>query len=113
MARQRNKKVSQGLGDTVEKIIKATGLDTFVDGKDCGCDKRKEFLNKLLPYRINPRCFTEQEYLDWKEFTETKTITLTKEQVKFICELYASVFNKPVWYPCTNCSPKPLITMID
>ena len=33
----------KGLGDTVEKISKATG-------RDCGCDKRKEYLNKKFPY---------------------------------------------------------------
>lgn len=101
---------SKGLGDTVEKIIEATG---FVKGKDCGCDKRKELLNKYFPYRTKLRCFTEQEYNDWKEFTAVKTITLSSDQVKFVCELYASIFNRPVWFPCASCSPKPLISMID
>lgn len=47
---------SQGLGDTVEKIAKATGLDkvaqvyTKVTGKDCGCAKRKAALNQAVPY---------------------------------------------------------------
>jgi len=42
---------SQGLGDTIEKITKATGIKTVVDniakatGKDCGCGKRKADLN--------------------------------------------------------------------
>jgi len=40
-----NKK-SKGLGDTVAKITKATGIKKVVDtvakaaGKDCGCNKR-------------------------------------------------------------------------
>ena len=48
---------SKGLGDTIEKITKATGLAgvakvlTEVTGKDCGCDKRKEMLNKAFPYK--------------------------------------------------------------
>ena len=40
---------SKGLGDTVEKIAKATGINSFTNFlqqngivKDCGCDKRKE-----------------------------------------------------------------------
>ena len=47
---------SKGLGDTVEKITVATGIKKVVDnvskatGKDCGCGKRKEKLNKWLPY---------------------------------------------------------------
>lgn len=48
---------SKGLGDTVEKITKATGIKKVVDtisnatGKDCGCKARKEKLNKLVPYK--------------------------------------------------------------
>ena len=51
-----NYKKSTGLGDTIEKITKATGIKTIVDtvskatGKDCGCNKRKENLNRLFPY---------------------------------------------------------------
>ena len=106
-------KKSKGLGDTFEKIIQATGLDKFVDGKDCGCEKRKEYLNNLFPYRTKARCLTEEEYNNWKEFTAVKTITLSAVQVKFVCDLYATVFNRPVWYPCPSCGAKELITMID
>jgi hypothetical protein len=113
MAAKKTRTRSRGLGDTVEKIIKATGLDVFVEGKDCGCDARKEKLNKLFPYRTKQRCFTEEEYNAWGEFTKNKKITITSDQVKYVCELYASVFFRPVWYPCSGCSPKPLINMID
>jgi hypothetical protein len=49
-------KISRGFGDTVHKIAKAVGADKIADafsqatGKDCGCSKRKEALNKILPY---------------------------------------------------------------
>ncbi len=42
---------AKGLGDTIEKITKATGIKKVVDtvskatGKDCGCGKRKAALN--------------------------------------------------------------------
>jgi len=48
---------SKGLGDTVEKITTATGIKKVVEavskatGKDCGCKKRKEALNKAFPYQ--------------------------------------------------------------
>jgi len=44
---------SKGLGDTVEKITKITGVKKVVEmiTDDCGCDKRKEKLNKLFPYK--------------------------------------------------------------
>ena len=51
---------SKGLGDSIEKLTKTTGIKTLVENifadeiktgkKDCGCDKRKEKLNKLFPY---------------------------------------------------------------
>jgi hypothetical protein len=50
------KKKSKGLGDSIEKITKATGIKKIVDvvskatGKDCGCNERKNNLNKLFPY---------------------------------------------------------------
>ena len=50
------KKKSKGLGDTIEKITKATGIKKVVDkvseitGKDCGCAKRQDNLNRLFPY---------------------------------------------------------------
>ena len=45
---------SKGLGDTIEKIIQATGLTVLtkaVGKKDCGCKKRKDALNKAFPYK--------------------------------------------------------------
>jgi hypothetical protein len=50
------KQKSKGLGDTIEKFTKATGIKKVVDtvskvtGKDCGCSKRKDNLNRLFPY---------------------------------------------------------------
>ena len=53
------KNKSKGLGDTIEKITKATGIKKVVDkvseitGKDCGCEERKQVLNRLFPYNYN------------------------------------------------------------
>ena len=50
---------SKGLGDSIQKITKATGIKKVVDtvskatGKDCGCGKRQETLNKIFPYNYN------------------------------------------------------------
>ena len=48
-------KRSRGLGDTIEKITKATGIKKVVNKitgkKDCGCGKRKEKLNEIFPYK--------------------------------------------------------------
>ena len=44
----------QGLGDLVEEVTKRTGIKSLVEkvtGKDCGCGKRRDKLNKLVPFR--------------------------------------------------------------
>lgn len=49
---------SRGLGDTVQKITHATGVEklaemyTKITGRPCGCSQRQEALNKLFPYGI-------------------------------------------------------------
>ena len=41
---------SRGLGDDVAKLIKKAKLDKMLPkSKDCGCGKRREKLNNLLP----------------------------------------------------------------
>jgi len=51
---------SKGLGDTLEKFTKFTGIRSlaklttgFVGIGDCGCNKRKAWLNKQVPYKQN------------------------------------------------------------
>ena len=47
---------SKGFGDTIEKFTKATGIKKVVDtvtkaaGGGCGCNKRKDALNRAFPY---------------------------------------------------------------
>ena len=47
----------KGLGDTVERFTKVTGIKKVVEkvskatGKDCGCKGRKNKLNKMFPYK--------------------------------------------------------------
>ena len=44
---------SRGLGDTIEKFTKATGIKKIADKVPggCGCGKRKDKLNKMFPYK--------------------------------------------------------------
>ena len=46
---------SKGLGDSIKKLIETTGASMIhkklTQTKECGgCEKRKEYLNKLFPY---------------------------------------------------------------
>ena len=64
---------SKGLGDSIEKITKATGIKAVVDKiaemteTDCGCDKRKSLLNKWFPAR---GVLLEDEYRYLEAFFE-------------------------------------------
>ncbi len=46
---------SRGLGDDIERITKATGIKKMVDTVSqglnipCGCEHRKNMLNKMFP----------------------------------------------------------------
>ena len=49
---------SKGLGDSIEKFTTATGIKSLAQmtakaagKKDCGCNKRKNILNKWFPYK--------------------------------------------------------------
>jgi|TARA_R110000824_G_scaffold113258_7_gene262929 hypothetical protein len=47
---------SRGLGDSIAKMTKATGIKSVVDkvskvtGKGCGCTERRDTLNRMFPY---------------------------------------------------------------
>jgi hypothetical protein len=92
---KRKATTSTGLGDTVEKVLEATGIASvakFVLGEDCNCEERKKKLNELFPYR-NTNCLTEEEY-QW--LTETNVLSQDtfkpSEQTKLIA-IYNRVFN--------------------
>jgi hypothetical protein len=62
MKNKTNNEESKGLGDTIAKITHATGLDIVAEkvakamGKeDCGCNKRREKLNELFPYKTEDK----------------------------------------------------------
>ena len=70
MARKRRTKAeilaaqSEGLGDTVEKVLEVTGVAKVAKwllGEDCKCDERKEKLNEWFSYR-KPECLLEHEH---------------------------------------------------
>lgn len=62
MENKTNNEQSKGLGDTIAKITHATGLDVVADKvakamgqEDCGCNKRREKLNELFPYKTEDK----------------------------------------------------------
>tara|TARA_R100000656_G_C3949831_1_gene128237 strand:+ start:762 stop:923 length:162 start_codon:yes stop_codon:yes gene_type:complete len=47
----------RGLGDTIERFTKVTGIKKLVDKLPggCGCNKRKDWLNRNFPHNINKK----------------------------------------------------------
>ena len=102
-----SKNKPKGLGDTIEQITTATGIKAAVKavlGEDCGCDARKEKLNKLFPYSRQPECLTEKE-IEYLGSGVLRKRQLNHEQRVRIAEIHARVFNHKYDVPCT-CSPK-------
>lgn len=44
--------MADGLGDTIEWITVKTGVKKIVP-KNCGCDKRRKWLNEKVPFKKN------------------------------------------------------------
>ena len=108
----RPKKKAQGLGDTVENVLEATGIAKvakFILGEDCGCTERKEKLNTLFPY-TQPKCLEESEYNYLHEFFKTPITTLKPSEQNELLRIYKRVFNTR--QEATNCN-SCWIKMID
>ena len=96
---------SKGLGDTVEKLTEATGIKKAVEvfseitGLDCGCNERKEKLNKLFPYR-KTECLNETDYNALGIILKQNEIT--PEDQKTLSDIYFNVFKHRL--QLSNCS---------
>ena len=97
-------KKSKGLGDSVEKVLKATGIDKVakkVLGEDCGCEKRKEALNKIFPYA---RQFTKDEMSIYESVLPRIKANISSQDQAILVRLYNKVFNaKKEVSSCGSC----------
>lgn len=97
---------SKGLGDTIAKITEATGIDKlvkFIAGEDCGCDERKEKLNKLFPY-AKPLCLTEDEFNTLDNYFKQNTNTLTSDEQTSLIAINNRVLNQKLTFStCSSC----------
>lgn len=100
---------SDGVGDTVEKITKATGIKKaveFIAGEDCGCSDRKNKLNYLFPYN-KPNCFTEEEFDTLTDIFSDKNWerkSISAGDVKILYAIYNRVFNTAdLQSSCSSC----------
>ena len=114
--RSPKKRPSQGLGDTIAKVTKATGIEKLVKfalGEDCGCAERQEKLNKLFPYKRQPLCLNENEFFWWQNFKSQNATHLSKDMADQISAIWSRVFqSRKIYRPCT-CNPREWSRMIE
>lgn len=97
--RKRRTKKAEGLGDSVEQVLEASGISKvakFILGEDCGCEERKAKLNRMFPYK-KPNCLLEHEYEFLHDFyNRERKNTISVSQQKVLSEIYQRVFNQRV-----------------
>ena len=85
---------SKGLGDSIEKVLKKTGIDKVakkVLGDDCGCEERKKALNKMFPYSTQ---FTPDEISIYESvLPRIKGERISGKDQAIMVKLYNKVFN--------------------
>ena len=88
------KNSSKGLGDSIEKALKVTGIDKVAKkilGDDCGCEERKKKLNQMFPYA---RPFTEDELSIYESvLPRIQGGRINGQDQDIMIKLYNKVFN--------------------
>jgi hypothetical protein len=119
----RKKRQAKGLGDTVENVLKLTGIKQAIEliaGKCDACEKRREALNKAFPYmqlNENKGVLRQDQKEAWEFFKEQNKKVLKDPEMDLIQQIYCEVFHTKV-SPCRTCAGaslqwKTLIDRID
>ena len=104
------KNSSKGLGDSIEKALKATGIDKVAKkilGDDCGCEERNKKLNQMFPYA---RPFTEDELSIYESvLPRIQGGRINGQDQDIMVKLYNKVFNaNKKRSSCTPCVKETL-----
>ena len=98
------------VGDKIEKITKATGIKKAVEvfsqitGADCGCEERKEKMNKLFARdRLKARCITADEYYQLTEVLKIQNRRIPSKQQREIARFYSVIFGTRYEVWCDSC----------
>lgn len=100
--------MSTGLGDSIDRFTEFTGIKKLVKrlfGDDCGCDERREWLNKRFPYA--KKMNAEQKSIFEKIYgriAEGKFSQVKADEQEVLRHLYFEIFGvkkKPT--SCGSC----------
>ena len=109
MSSKKTTKKSKGLGDTIEKVTKATGIDKIVEavaGDDCGCQDRKDKLNQMFPYY---RTFDEADFKLYEERIKPIGSQISGSEQRLAIDLYQRVTGRrQTFSSCASCVIKML-----
>jgi len=96
----------KGFGDTVAKITEVTGIKKLVElivGDDCGCDERKEILNRKFKYK-NINCVSEEDYNYLNDFFALNTLKVTNTQQVRLNKIHNHIFStRKSTSSCVSC----------
>jgi hypothetical protein len=96
----------KGFGDTVAKITEVTGIKKLVKliaGDDCGCDERKEILNRKFKYK-NINCVSEEDYNYLNDFFALNTLKVTNTQQVRLNKIHNHIFGtRKSTSSCVSC----------
>ena len=105
---------SKGLGDTIAKITKATGIEKIVKliaGDDCGCDERKGILNKKFKFK-SVNCVSEEDYIYLTKFFSTKPSKVTNAQQVQLNRIHNYIFGtRKSASSCVSCVAKTVLNL--
>jgi len=111
------KSKAQGLGDKVAAVTKATGIEKIVKtffGEDCGCDERRERLNKMFSRPVKMMDEEQRKFFEDEIMTRYKSgQNLTKHIGNEFYKLYEELLNKKKKRTtCTSCNKNMYIELL-
>ena len=111
------KSKAQGLGDKVAAVTKATGIEKIVKtffGDDCGCDERRDRLNKMFSRPVKMMDSAQRKFFEDEIMTRYKSgQNLTRHIGDGFYQLYESVMiKKKKRSSCTSCNKNMYIELL-
>lgn len=112
----RKKPQVEGLGDAIDKVTTATGIKKVVKavvGEDCGCEERRDRLNKKYPFLRDARMDEKQKGI-WNNIIVPgwKRGRLEGGEASALTKLFLDFgISKPAWRRCGSCAKKALQEM--
>jgi hypothetical protein len=112
------KQKSKGLGDKIAAVTKATGIEKVVKtffGDGCGCDERRDRLNKMFPSRKVEQ-MDEEQVAFFRDVIQVKYRThanLGRDIGEKFYQLYQDVFGvKKTKTSCSSCNKNMYIELL-